>query len=193
VPIPVYRLASIGGDTNFTTNLEYRIPIVAQVSFNLFTDFGMTFNSQPGQLRQSVLGISALNAPLYGCPNLINGNCVGGTQVNYPLFLKTVPGTNFVPRMSNGAEISFVLPIVNAPFRIFYAYNPLRLYKELPQASVLCPGNPSDCAAFKNLFPFGSAPGAAAFSYQEAVQLYGANYVLREPRKTFRFTVATTF
>src|ERR1700761_7733207 len=196
IPLPVYRLASIGGDTNFTTNLEYRIPIVAQVSFNLFTDFGMTFNSQPGQLRQSVLGIAALNAPLYGCPNLINGNCVGGTQVNFPLYLKTVPGTNFVPRMSNGAELSFVLPIVNAPFRIFYAYNPLRLFKTLPQEFALpntCPPTDPNCASFKGLFPFQSAPGAAAFSYQEAVQLYGADYVLREPRKTFRFTVATTF
>jgi outer membrane protein insertion porin family len=196
IPLPVYRLASIGGDTNFTTNLEYRIPIVAQVSFNIFTDFGMTFNSQPGQLRQSVLGIAALNAPLYGCPNLINGNCVGGTQVNFPLFLKTVPGTNFVPRMSNGAEISFILPIVNAPFRIYYAYNPLRLFKTLPQQFALpntCPQSDPNCASFKGLFPFQSAPGAAAFSYQEAVQLYGADYVLREPRKTFRFTVATTF
>ena len=54
VPLPVYRLASIGGDTNFTANLEYRIPIVSQVTFAFFTDFGMTFNSQPAQLRQSV-------------------------------------------------------------------------------------------------------------------------------------------
>jgi outer membrane protein insertion porin family len=193
VPIPVYRLASIGGDTNFTANLEYRIPIVSQVSFSFFTDFGMTFNSQPGQLRQSVLGISALNAPLYGCPTILNGNCQGGTQVNFPLNLKTVPGTNFVPRMSNGAELSFTLPIVNAPFRIFYAYNPLRLYKTLPQESVFCGGNNGNCPQFKGLFPFASNPGAAAFTYQEAVQLYGADYVLREPRKTFRFTVATTF
>ena len=194
VPLPVYRLASIGGDTSFTSNLEYRIPIVSQVTFALFTDFGMTFNAQPTQLRQSVLGISTLNAPLYGCPHLVNGNCVGGTQVNYPLYLKTVPGTNYVPRMSNGAEISFILPIVNAPFRIFYAYNPLRLYKNISQASALpnCPGN-NTCTAFKNLFPFQDAPGSAAFSYQEAVQFYGADYVLREPRKTFRFTVATTF
>jgi len=196
IPLPVYRLASIGGDTSFTSNVEYRIPIVAQVSFNIFTDFGLTFNTQPGQLRQSVLGISALNAPLYGCPQLANGNtsCIGGTPVKFPLYLKTVPGTNFVPRMSNGAEISFVLPIVNAPFRIFYAYNPLRLYKEVPQASALpnCPGN-NDCPAFKALFPFQNAPGASAYSYQQAIQFYGANYVLREPRKTFRFTVATTF
>jgi outer membrane protein insertion porin family len=194
IPIPVYRLASIGGDTNLTTNVEYRIPIVAQVSFDVFTDFGLTFDTQPGQLRQSVLGISAINAPLYGCPHLVNGNCIGGTQVNFPLNLQTVPGTNFVPRMSNGAEISFVLPIVNAPFRIFYAYNPLRLYKSLPQLSSLpnCPSN-NDCPAFKALFPFQDAPGAAAFTYQQAIQYYGANYILREPRKTFRFTVATTF
>src|SRR6185437_6653285 len=64
-------------NTNLTANVEYRIPIVSQVSFDFFTDFGMTFNAQPTQLRQSVLGISALNAPLYGCPQLINGNCIG--------------------------------------------------------------------------------------------------------------------
>ena len=187
IPIPVYRLASIGGDTNLTTNLEYRIPIVSQVSFSFFTDFGLTFDTQKGQLRQSVLGISGLNAPLYGCPHLVNGNCVGGAQVNFPLYLQTVPGTNIVPRMSNGAEISFTLPIVNAPFRIFYAYNPLRLYKDLPQKFA------TDPATFKSLFPFQDAPGAAAYTYQQAIQLYGADYILREPRKTFRFTVATTF
>jgi outer membrane protein insertion porin family len=194
IPIPVYRLASIGGDTNFTSNVEYRIPIVAQVTFAFFTDFGLTFNSQSSQLRQSELGISTLNAPLYGCPQLVNGNCIGGTSVNFPLYLKTVPGTNFVPRMSNGAELSFILPIVNAPFRIFYAYNPLRLYKNISQESALCPqNNNSDCAAFKSLFPFISDPGASAYSYQQAIQFYGSDYVLREPRKTFRFTVATTF
>jgi outer membrane protein insertion porin family len=187
IPIPVYRLASIGGDTNLTTNLEYRIPIVSQVSFAVFTDFGMTFDTQKGQLRQSVLGISGLNAPLYGCPHLVNGNCVGGTPVNFPLYLQTVPGTNIVPRMSNGAEISFTLPIVNAPFRIFYAYNPLRLYKNLPQKFATTPEQ------FKDLFPWQDAPGAAAYTYAQAVQFYGANYILREPRKTFRFTVATTF
>ncbi|HZZ38886.1 MAG TPA: hypothetical protein VFE06_07135, partial [Acidobacteriaceae bacterium] len=80
-----------------------------------------------------------------------------------------------------------ILPIVNAPFRIYYAYNPLRLYKDIPQRLAVDP------ATFKSLFPWQDAPGAAAYSYQQAVQLYGADYVLREPRKTFRFTVATTF
>jgi outer membrane protein insertion porin family len=187
IPLPVYRLASIGGDTSITSNLEYRIPIVNQVTFDFFTDFGLTFNTQNSQLRQSVLGVSALNSSLYGCPHLVNGNCVGGTSVNFPLSLQTVPGTNIVPRMSTGAEIQVILPIVNAPFRIYYAYNPLRLFRDVPQRFATDPGT------FKNLFPWQDAPGAAAYSYQQAVQFYGADYVLREPRKTFRFTVATTF
>jgi outer membrane protein insertion porin family len=184
IPLPIYRLASIGGDTSITSNLEYRIPIVNQVTFAFFTDFGMVFNSQPSQLRQSVLGQSAINAPLYGCPVFSNGACSGGQQVSFPLILRTVPGTNFVPRMSNGAELQVILPIVNAPFRLYYAYNPLRLYRDLPQELAVSP------AEFKSFFP---NDGAGQYSYQQAVQFYGADYILREPRKTFRLTVSTTF
>jgi outer membrane protein insertion porin family len=191
IPLPVYRLASIGGDTSLTSNVEYRIPIVSQVTFAFFTDFGLTFNAQSRQLRQSELGLSTINSPLYGCPQLVNGDCFGGQKVTFPLYLQTVPGTNFVPRMSNGAELQVILPIVNAPFRIYYAYNPLRLFKDLPQELAV----PNTCAAgatlcFKNLFP---NSGAGLYSYQQALQFYGADYILREPRKTFRLTVSTTF
>ena len=191
IPLPIYRLASIGGDTSFTANVEYRIPIVNQVTFAFFTDFGMTFNTEAGQLRQSVEGQSSINSPLYGCPQLINGDCFGGQSVKFPLYLKDVPGTNIVPRMSNGAELQVILPIINAPFRLYYAYNPLRLFKDLPQELAL----PNTCApgttnCFKNLFP---TSGAGLYSYQQALQFYGADYILREPRKTFRLTVSTTF
>ena len=121
----------------------------------------------------------------------MNGACFGGKAVHFPLELRTVPGTNLVPRMSNGAELQVILPIVNAPFRIFYAYNPLRLYKTVPQALVIpntC--SPTVTTCFQGFFP---NSGAGQFSYQEAVQLYGADYVLREPRKTLRLTVSTTF
>ena len=184
IPLPIYRLASIGGDTSVTANVEYRIPIVSQVTFAFFTDFGMVFNTEPAQLRQSVLGQSIINSPLYGCPVLTDGACSGGQQVNFPLILKTVPGTNYVPRMSNGAELQVILPIVNAPFRIYYAYNPLRLFKDLPQELAVTPDQ------FKAFFP---NSGAGQFSYQQALQFYGADYILREPRKTFRLTVSTTF
>ena len=191
IPIPVYRLASIGGDTSVTSNLEYRIPIVSQVTFAFFTDFGLVGNLQTGQLRQSELGLSTINSPLYGCPQIVNGDCFGGQKVNFPLYLKTVPGTNFVPRMSSGGYLQVMLPIVNAPFLIYYAYNPLRLYKDLPQNLAV----PNACAAgqtlcMQNFFP---SNGAGLYSYQQVIQLYGADYILREPRKTFRFTVATTF
>jgi outer membrane protein insertion porin family len=184
IPLPIYRLASVGGDTSFTANLEYRIPIVSQVTFAFFTDFGMTFDALPGQLRQSVAGQAAISSPLYGCPQFVNGACFGGTQVLFPAQLSTVPGTNYVPRMSNGAELQVILPIVNAPFRLYYAYNPLRLYESIPQKLA------TDAATFRGFFP---NSGAGEFTYQEAIQLYGANYQFREPRKTFRLTVSTTF
>jgi outer membrane protein insertion porin family len=187
IPLPIYRLAAIGGDSSLTANLEYRIPIVNQVTFAFFTDFGLNGNLEPSQLRESVLGQSITNTPSYGCPQFINGACSGGQQVDFPLHLNTVPGTNFVPRMSTGAELQVILPIVNAPFRLYYAYNPLRLFKDLPQQLAVSP------AEFQSFFPFASAPYAAEASYQEAVQYYGADYILREPRKTFRLTVSTTF
>ena len=205
IPLPIYRLASVGSDTGFVSNLEYRIPIVNQVTFAVFTDFGMNFDLQQGQLRQSVEGLSQINAPLYGCPQIVNGSCLGGKQLTFPLDLQTVPHTNWVPRMSNGAELQVILPVVNAPFRIYYAYNPLRLYRDLPQQLT------TDTYTFNDFFPkvdpscnshaaTASSPavvcsltGAGAFSKAQALQLYGADYQLREPRKTFRFTVATTF
>jgi outer membrane protein insertion porin family len=86
--------------------------------------------------------------------------------------------------MSVGAELQVILPVINAPFRLYYAYNPVRLYRDVPQQ--LAVDNPT----FRSMFP---NSGAGLFSYQEALQLYGASYQLREPRKTFRLTVGTTF
>ncbi|MEO8737222.1 MAG: outer membrane protein assembly factor BamA [Edaphobacter sp.] len=188
IPLPVYRMVSIGGDTSVTANLEYRIPIVSRVSFNFFTDFNMTFDAQPNQLRQSVAGQAVIAGASYGCPTFVNGSCFGGQSVAFPGRLQVVPGTNYVPRMSNGVELQVTLPIVNAPFRIYYAYNPLRLYKEVPQQLAVPNSGPNN--TFKSFFPNSDA---GLFSYQQAVQYYGANYLLREPRKTFRLTVGTTF
>jgi outer membrane protein insertion porin family len=86
--------------------------------------------------------------------------------------------------MSNGAELQVILPIINAPFRLYYAYNPLRLYRDLPQQLAV------DNNTLRGFFP---DSGAGLFSYQQALQYYGAAYQLREPRKTFRLTVGTTF
>jgi outer membrane protein insertion porin family len=190
LPLPIYRMVSIGGDTQLITNLEYRIPIVNQVTFAFFTDFGLNFDAQPGQLLQSTAGNSLISGAQYGCPTIVNGACFGGSSVKFPLVLPIVPGTNFVPRMSTGAELQVILPIVNAPFRIFYAYNPLRLFEDVPQKLAVPNSGPDAVNVFKSYFP---NSGAGQFSYQQALQFYGADYILREPRKTFRLTVSTTF
>ena len=180
VPIPVYGIVSTGGDTQFTSNVEYRIPIAGPVTFAFFDDFGINVVLNKNQLKQSPEGIAQLNSPLYGCPNYYNGSCQGGQQIQFDTYIRPIYGTNFVPRMSMGGELQVILPVVNAPFRIFYAYNPLRLYKQFEGENLIT----------RSMFPAG---GAGDYSYAESQQLYGSLYQLREPSKTFRLTVSTTF
>ncbi|MGA7525029.1 MAG: outer membrane protein assembly factor BamA [Acidobacteriaceae bacterium] len=181
VPLPVYGIATIGGDTNFTGNLQYMIPIYGRtVGFNLFDDFGMDMAVSTSQLRQSPEGIDALNSPLYGCPNYVNGTCQGGQQIRFSPTINPIPGTNYVPRDSAGGELDVMMPIINAPFRIYYAVNPLKLFTSFTRQNLIT----------RNMFPAG---GAGDYSYAQAEQLYNGTYILREPSKTFRLTVATTF
>ena len=196
VPLPVYGVASIGGDTNLNTNLEYRIPIVGTLMFSIFDDFGIDVATNHGQLKQSPEGFASLTAPLYGCPVYNNGSCQGGipgSKVGFQQNIRPISGTNFVPRMSLGGELSIIMPIVNAPFRIYYAYNPLRLYETPYCNDIISGGKQGSCSAeliTRAMFPPG---GAGDYTYNEAIQAYGARYMFREPRKTFRLTVSTTF
>ena len=181
VPIPVYGIASIGGDASFTSNFQYEIPIYARtVSFNIFDDFGMDMAIDHSQLRQSPEGISILNSPLYGCPNYNNGACQGGVPIKFSHSIDPIPGTNYVPRMSAGAELDVMMPIIHAPFRLYYAYNPLRLEKYFYTQDLIT----------RSMFPAG---GAGDYSFAQAQQAYGSLLQLREPRKTFRLAVSTTF
>jgi outer membrane protein insertion porin family len=195
VPLPVYGIASIGGDTSFTANAEYRIPIAGPVMISFFDDFGIDTAINKGQLKQSPEGFASLLAPLYGCPVYNNGACQGGkpgSLVGFQRDIRPVSGTNFVPRMSLGAEISVIMPIVNAPFRLYYAYNPLRLY-ERPFCNNGELGVNQSCSAqliTRDLFPPG---GAGDYTYEQTQQAFGARNLFREPRKTFRLTVSTTF
>jgi outer membrane protein insertion porin family len=196
VPLPIYGVASIGGDTNLTTNVEYRIPVVGPFTFSLFDDFGIDAAVNHSQLKQSPEGFASLTAPLYGCPVYNNGSCQGGipgADVGFKENIRPISGTNFVPRMSTGAELGAFMPILNAPVRIYYAYNPLRLYETPYCNDVLVGGKQGSCSAeliTRSMFPSG---GAGDYTYEEAIQGYGSRYVFREPRKTFRFTISTTF
>ena len=125
--------------------------------------------------------------PFGGCPILgpqTGYACAGGQTISgISQYLKPVPGTNWVPRMSTGLELQTMLPVVNAPFRIYYAYNALRLNGMAnPPISIT-----------QSMFPFATNYGAAQYTYNLTRSTLGSNFTLLEPRKTFRFTVATTF
>jgi outer membrane protein insertion porin family len=76
--------------------------------------------------------------------------------------------------------VSAFLPIVNAPFRIYYAYNVLRLFENVQGESLIT----------RSMFPAG---GAGDYTYNESISAYDSLLHFREPRKTFRLSVSTTF
>jgi outer membrane protein insertion porin family len=180
--LPIQQLVFTGGDTSLITNLEYRIPIAGPVALAVFTDFGLNMALRQSQLHLSNVEVSDLNGAQFGCPffNPVTFQCEGSFTQKFSGDLKPVPGTNIVPRMSSGLEIQALMPIINAPVRIYWAYNPLRL------DTTTSPSLPIT----RSMFPPG---GAGDISFARVQQQFAPSFTLREPRKTFRFTVATTF
>ncbi len=181
ITIPVEQIIFPGGDTNLITNLEYRIPVVGPVTIAPFVDTGWDFISQASQLSIAQGQINVLNSTAFGCPAINNSfQCVGTTFLHYGSTLNAVAGTNYQTRMSTGIELQVILPVVNAPFRIYYAYNPLRINETVNSPNPIT----------RSMFPAGAA---GDFTYAQAISTYQPKYYLSEPLKTFRFTVATTF
>src|SRR5438270_1465458 len=180
VPLPVNNITLPGGDTQFIGNLEYHIHIVGPVTLAPFADMGMDFVTRDSQLRISSDSLTQLNSTVFGCPAIVNFQCAGGSPINISGNLKPVAGTNYVPRMSTGLQLSVLLPIVQQPFRIYYAYNPLTLNTIVRSPSPIV----------RSMFPAG---GVGDFSFQQAISIVAPDFRLQEPRKTFRFTIGTTF
>ena len=183
IRIPVDQITFPGGDLSLVGNAEYRITIAGPVAIAPFFDVGFDPIVRRSQLRINNGQFTAINGPPgYGCPaeDPISFNCVGTQSFRFNQTLGILPGTNWQPRASTGAELQVFLPVVNAPFRIYWAYNPIRL-NELAQSPV---------PITRSMFP----PGAAGdYTYILARNTFSPQYQLREPRKTFRFTVGTTF
>ncbi|HEV3510688.1 MAG TPA: outer membrane protein assembly factor BamA [Candidatus Sulfotelmatobacter sp.] len=183
VPIPVDQIVFPGGDLSAWTNLEYRYTIAGPVVLAPFIDTGIDAIVRPSQLQIAPEQYDQVISTPFGCPVLDAGyNCVGGS-VLHPSpssYLQVLSSTNWTPRVSMGLELQMFLPVVNAPFRIYWAYNPVRL--DTPATPPI--------PVSRGMFP----PGAAGdYTYHLAVNTYSPSFLLREPRKTFRFTVATTF
>jgi outer membrane protein insertion porin family len=159
--IPIYQMVFPGGDTNVTTNVEYRIPIVGPVTLALFADTGIDKLSFASQLKLNPDRITQLNSefPFAG----FTGRAV------------IAPGTQQM-RMSTGIELQVLMPVVNAPFRVYWAYNPLRVERFLQPPIV----------ADRSLFP-----NTATFN--AALAAYGVPVPFFEKHSTFRFSIGRTF
>ena len=89
---------AVGGDALAVFSFEYRVPIAGPLMMAGFYDVGVT-----SVLRKRSMGD------------------FGASEVNI------LEGTNNKLRGSTGVEFQFTLPVVNAPFRLIFAYNPHRL------------------------------------------------------------------
>ncbi len=85
------------------------------------------------------------------------------------------PGTQ-APRMSTGLELQVLMPVVNAPFRVYYAYNPLTVREYIQPPFV----------ADRSYFPNEA-------TFLNSIATYGQAQPFFEKRGMFRFTVGRTF
>jgi outer membrane protein insertion porin family len=159
--IPYYQLVFPGGDLQVVGNFEYRISIIGPVTLAPFADFGINKVVLPGQLKLNPDRIDQLNG-LYPQAGF-NGRAV------------IAPGTQ-TPRMSTGIELQVLLPVVNAPFRIYWAYNP-KIFRDYLQPPIVV-----DRSSFPNNATF-----------LNAITTYGLATPFFEKRSTFRFTIGRTF
>jgi outer membrane protein insertion porin family len=189
IQIPFQQITFPGGDLSLVTNAEYRVTIAGPVAIAPFVDFGVDPIIRQSQLRINNTQFATLNQTQFGCPeeDPVTFNCVGSqtfAQLNggkgFSQNLSVLGSANWKPRMSTGLELQVFLPVVNAPFRIYWAYNPVRLDEVTRSPSQV----------LRSMFP---NTDAGEYTYLLAHNTFATRYQLREPRKTFRFTVGTTF
>jgi outer membrane protein insertion porin family len=160
--IPVNRITFPGGDTKIITNMMYRIPLFGPVSLSFFIDTGLNMAWKRNQLELTDRRLDELRNAF--------------PSIGFDKQIQIAEGTNSKWRASTGAELSVIMPVVNAPFRLYWAYNPLRLRTNISPAPLLEPA----------LFP-------NAATYRNAVDLFGTPRVYNEAPNTFKFTIGTTF
>ncbi len=174
-PVLDYVATTPGGDTQLVTNLEYRVPIVGPVSMSIFLDVGLNGLARKNQLQLDPAGVNSLRLQF---PN---------AKINNRLDIAS--GSNFRPRSSAGLEFVVHLPIVNAPFRIYWAYNLLRYKKDIFEPA----GTFTVSDELRKSLPPGVYEAQILPQLNAQVQGDIGRGRPFEPLKTFRFTVSRTF
>jgi outer membrane protein insertion porin family len=190
VPVLTYTATLPGADLQGFGTVEYRIPIAGPVQAGLFFDGGTDGVSNRGGLK---LDPSALDNQGGACTTVPFSLVCQFPSAKISSQLPIQAGTNFRLRGSTGIEFVVRLPIVQAPFRIYYAYNVHRL-----RQSIVAPApfiEPREIAFIKNaLDPID--PNIFKFQVEPQINLIQnnpgrLNYF--EPKTTFRFTVSRSF
>jgi len=179
VPVLTYVATLPGGDVQTAGNVEYRIPIVGPVTAALFFDGGTDGIARPSALKLDPTGFANLTQQF--------------PAANLRQQLSIAPNTNFRLRGSTGVEFVVQLPIVQAPFRVYYAYNVHRLHEQIIAPTPYI--DPNEIKFLKNAF---NGIDPTIFPLQIQPQL---NNIINnpgrldyfEPKTTFRFTVSRTF
>jgi outer membrane protein insertion porin family len=202
IPALIYTATLPGGDAQAFGNVEYRIPIVKQYFQTAFFFDG----GRSGIANRSGLKLN---------PSALDNTCGPGSQSLTCLFpsaklstgLPIASGTNFRLRGSAGIEFVIQLPIVQAPFRIYYAYNVHRLREQIVAQNPFI--EPSQiCEPTTVPDRLATCPGTGIGFYPGILtpeQWLNVKTTLRsvldnpgrlnyfEPATTFRFTVSRTF
>ena len=194
VPVLTYVATLPGGDVQGFGNLEYRIPIVGPVTAGFFADTGTDGILRRNALQLNPSGFQDLKAHFPSAAQL------DGLTPQLAL----ASGTNFRLRGSAGIEFVVQLPIVQAPFRIYYAYNVHRLHEQLVAKSPFI--EPAELVSLCNQFGGGSGcnlnPMTPLSSSQYQLEIAPLLQTIQnnpgrlnyfEPKTTFRFTVSRTF
>jgi outer membrane protein insertion porin family len=160
-PIPTYQLIFPGGDTQAVGNFEYRIPIAGPLVLALFADGGINKIIRTDQLRMNPGRLGELNGTF--------------PQAAFQQRAVLAKATQQM-RSSMGIEFQIMMPVVNAPFRLYWAYNP-----QILQEFLLPP-----VVADRSLFPNNR-------TFIDSIARIGQAYPFYERRKLWRFTISRTF
>jgi outer membrane protein insertion porin family len=159
--VPAYQLVMPGGDMATVFNYEYRIPIFGPVTLAPFIDVGIDRIIFPNQLGLNPDRVAQLNSIF--------------PQYDFNPRAVIAPGTE-KPRISTGLELQVLMPVVNAPFRLYWAYNLSYVNTTLTAPVVVGP----------SYFPNN-------YSYQQALQTLGSSIPFDERHSMFQFTVGRVF
>ncbi len=197
LPVLGYTISFPGGDTQGYGNVEYRIPIIGNTFQTvLFFDGGTNGIVRKGALRLDPTGFKNLTDPLNGFPD----------APNLTQQLSIARGTNFRLRGSTGIEFVVQLPIIQAPFRIYYAYNVHQLHSRIIapnnfiEPSLICDRQHDGLPACPAGVQLGYYPANLPDVFNNQMKPILQQLLLNpgslnyfEPARTFRFTVSRTF